>query len=214
LGSFPKKQILTREQARFIIWCLTYDRIQQKASGSRYHSYRLLTRLAKTFGVTRECIVQIDRRRIWRSIIRPKPKQLFFAKKQDEPGMLPRDAIQRAQDFFHKQANEALEYYARLRTLLGQEMTKEESEELEGRMASTKREIRSLMAEMSNQAFKNLPYFYAKASLRREGDQQNPLDVVKQMFREIDDANRGRPTWMKQDLKLVSRKHCGPVNTN
>jgi len=100
-GTFPKKQILTREQARFIIYCLAFDHIKQKAKGSRYHSYGLLTRLAKTFGVTRECIVQIDRRRIWRSINRPKPKQLFFAKKQDEPGMLPRDAIQRAQDFFH-----------------------------------------------------------------------------------------------------------------
>ncbi len=125
--------------------------------------------------------------------------------------MLPRDAIQRAQDFFHKEANEALEYYAWLRTLLGQEMTKEKSEGLEGRMASTKREIRSLMAEMSNQAFKNLPYFHAKAS-PEEGDQQNPLDVVKQMFREIDDANRGRPTWMKQDLKLVS-SNSGPSVT-
>jgi hypothetical protein len=41
-------------------------------------SYGLLTKLAKTFGVTRECIVQIDRRRIWRSINRPKPKQQFF----------------------------------------------------------------------------------------------------------------------------------------
>jgi hypothetical protein len=47
------------------------------------------------------------------------------------------------------------------------------------------------------------PAVHAKAS-PEEGDQQNPLDVVKQMFREIDDANRGRPTWMKQDLKLVS----------
>jgi hypothetical protein len=63
-GTFPKKQILTREQARFIIYCLAYDRIEQKARGSRYHSYGLLTKLAKTFGVTRECIVQIDRRRI------------------------------------------------------------------------------------------------------------------------------------------------------
>jgi hypothetical protein len=78
LGSFPKKQILTREQAKFIIWCLTYDRIEQRAKGSRYHTYGLLTKLAKTFGVTPECIVQIDKRRIWRSINRPKPKQLFF----------------------------------------------------------------------------------------------------------------------------------------
>jgi hypothetical protein len=78
LGSFPKKQILKRVQARFIIWCLTYDRIQQRASGSRYHSYGLLTRLAKRFGVTRECIVQIDKRRTWRGINRPKRKQLLF----------------------------------------------------------------------------------------------------------------------------------------
>ena len=80
LGSFPKKQILTREQAKFIIWCLTYDRIKQRAKGSRYHTYGLLTKLAKTFGVTPECIVQIDKRRIWRSINRPKPKQQFFIK--------------------------------------------------------------------------------------------------------------------------------------
>jgi hypothetical protein len=78
LGSFPKKQILTREQAKFIIWCLTYDRIEQRAKGSRYHTYGLLTKLAKRFGVTPECIVQIDKRRIWRGINRPKPKQLFF----------------------------------------------------------------------------------------------------------------------------------------
>jgi hypothetical protein len=127
----------------------------------------------------------------------------YVSSTQDEPGMLPRDAIQRAQDFFHKEANEALEYYEFLRSLLDQPKTVEESEELESRLAATKREIRSLMAEMSNQAFKNLPYFHAKAS-PEEGDQQNPLDVVKQMFREIDDANRGRPTWMKQDLKLSS----------
>jgi hypothetical protein len=63
-GTFLKKQILTREQARFVIYCLAYDRIKQKARGSRYHSYGLLTKLAKTFGVTRECIVQIDLRRI------------------------------------------------------------------------------------------------------------------------------------------------------
>ena len=78
MGSFPKKQILTREQARFIIWCLAYDRIEQRRKGSRYHSYGLLTRLGKTFGVSRECIVQINKRRTWRSINRPKPKQRFF----------------------------------------------------------------------------------------------------------------------------------------
>ena len=69
---------LTREQARFIIWCLAYDRIQQKARGSSYHSYGLIKKLAKKFGVSRECIVQINKRRTWRSINRPKPKQQFF----------------------------------------------------------------------------------------------------------------------------------------
>jgi hypothetical protein len=71
---------LTREQARFIIWCLAYDRIQQKARGSSYHSYGLIKKLAKKFGVSRECIVQINKRRTWRSINRPKPKQQFFIK--------------------------------------------------------------------------------------------------------------------------------------
>jgi len=67
---------LSREQARFIIWCLAYDRIQQKARGSSYHSYGLIKKLAKKFGVSRECIVQINKRRTWRSINWPKPKQL------------------------------------------------------------------------------------------------------------------------------------------
>ena len=117
--------------------------------------------------------------------------------------MLPRDAIQRAQDFFHKEANEALEYYEFLRSLLDQPKTVEESEELESRLAATKREIRSLMAEMSNQAFKNLPYFHAKAS-PDDNEDINPMDVVRQILREIDDATRGKPTWMKPDLKPVS----------
>jgi hypothetical protein len=76
LGSFPKKQILTREQAKFIVYCLAYDRIKQKAKGSRYHSYGLIMKLAKTFRVTPECIRQIDKRRIWLSINRP--KQQYF----------------------------------------------------------------------------------------------------------------------------------------
>jgi hypothetical protein len=73
-----KKQILTREQARFIIYCLAYDRIKQKAEGSRYHTYGLVAKLAKTFRVSRECVRQIDKRRNWRGINRPKPKQFFI----------------------------------------------------------------------------------------------------------------------------------------
>lgn len=67
---------LTREQARFIIWCLAYDRMQRKANGFKNHRYGLLTKLGKKFGVSRECIVQINKRRTWRSINWPKPKQL------------------------------------------------------------------------------------------------------------------------------------------
>jgi len=63
---------------------LAYDRIKQKAKGSRYHTYGLLTKLAKRFGVTRACIVQIDQRRIWRSFNRPKPKQQFSIEVKDE----------------------------------------------------------------------------------------------------------------------------------
>jgi hypothetical protein len=164
---------LTREQARFIIWCLAYDRIQRKANGLKNHSYGLLTKLGKTFGVTRECIVQINKRRTWRSIYWPKPKQLFFAKKQDEPGMLPRDAIQRAQDFFQQEATKAIGYYHFLKELTHAEKTREEVEELERRLQATQREIRSLIVEMSNQAFKNLPYFHAKAS-PKEGRPAEP----------------------------------------
>jgi hypothetical protein len=127
----------------------------------------------------------------------------FVHNAEEEPGMLPREAIQKAQDFFQQEANEAIGYYHWLQTLVGQDMTKEESEELENRMASTKREIRSLIVEMSNQAFKNLPYFHAKAS-PDDNEDINPMDVVRQILREIDDATRGKPTWMKPDLKLVS----------
>jgi hypothetical protein len=127
----------------------------------------------------------------------------FVHSDDDMLSMLPRDAIQEAQDFFRREAHEAIGYYNWLRTLTGNDMTKEESEELESRMFSTKREIRSLIVEMSNQAFKNLPYFHAKASAD-DNEDVNPMDIVRQILREIDDATRGRPTWMKPDLKLVS----------
>jgi hypothetical protein len=116
------------------------------------------------------------------------------------PGLLPRDAIQRAQDFFQKEAQEAVSYYDWLRTLVP--VTKEDSEELEARMQAAKREARSLFAEMSNQAFKNLPYFHAKASPDAV-DETNPIDIMRQLLREIDDMNRGRPTWMKEDPKML-----------
>lgn len=126
----------------------------------------------------------------------------FVNDDEEALGLLPRDAIQRAQDFFQKEAQEAIGYYDWLRELSTQPMTKEEAEDLEQRMAATKREARSLMAEMSNQAFKNLPYFHAKASPDAM-EEINPIDVVRTMLREIDDATRGRPTWMKPDLKVV-----------
>jgi hypothetical protein len=121
----------------------------------------------------------------------------------DEPGMLPRDAIQRAQDFFQKEAAEAIGYYDWLLTLVGQPMSREDAEELEQRMQATKREARSLMAEMSNQAFKNLPYFHAKASPDAT-DETNPIEIMRTLLREIDDMTRGRPTWMKEEPKLIS----------
>ena len=89
--------ILTREQARFIIWCLAYDRIQQKARGSSYHSYGLIKKLARKFGVSRECIVQINKRRTWRSINWPKPKQLGWASPPSIP-KLGGQALGRVED--------------------------------------------------------------------------------------------------------------------
>ena len=50
--------------------------MQRKANGFKNHRYGLLTKLGKKFGVSRECIVQINKRRTWRSINWPKPKQL------------------------------------------------------------------------------------------------------------------------------------------
>ena len=126
----------------------------------------------------------------------------FVNNDDDAPGLLPRDAIQRAQDFFQKEAQEAIAYYDWLRELSHQPMTKEEAEELEQRMQATKREARSLFAEMSNQAFKNLPYFHAKAS-PDVVEETNPIEIMRTLMREIDDMNRGRPTWMKPDLKMV-----------
>jgi hypothetical protein len=77
LGSFPKKQILRREQAKFIIYCLTYDRIIRQANGYKTRTHGLAARLAERFGVTVACIHEIAKRRIWRSINRPKPKWFF-----------------------------------------------------------------------------------------------------------------------------------------
>jgi hypothetical protein len=83
--------ILTREQARFIIWCLAYDRMQRKANGFKNHRYGLLTKLGKKFGVSRECIVQINKRRTWRSINWPETKAAGRPAKH--PGYVDRDLL-------------------------------------------------------------------------------------------------------------------------
>lgn len=70
---FPPNQKLTREQARFIVYVLTYDLAMRRKRGFRGRTRGLMPRLAKKFGVSRECIVQIAKRRTWRKLhARPK----------------------------------------------------------------------------------------------------------------------------------------------
>ena len=144
-------------------------------------------------------------------IVTPKniaPGVRFVQTTQTRPACCRAMAIQRAQDFFQEEAEEALEYYEWLRTLLAQEMTTEELEELASTAGPTQREIRSLMARDEQPGLQEpalLPRQGKSLSERRRAAE--PLDVVKQMFREIDDANRGRPTWMKlncgADVRIV-----------
>jgi hypothetical protein len=79
-------RILTREQARFIIWCLAYDRMQRRAAGFKYHTKGLAPKLAKTFGVSVQCIWQIALHRTWRSIRRPKPNEVREKIGEQAPG--------------------------------------------------------------------------------------------------------------------------------
>jgi hypothetical protein len=53
-------------------------------------------------------------------------------------------------------------------------------------------------------AFKAGPYYHSKLSPGSGEISQSPLELMAIIVREIDDATRGRPTWAKPDLKLVS----------
>jgi hypothetical protein len=72
-----------------------------------------------------------------------------------------------------------------------------------------KHEIREALVTSADMAFKNLPYFHAKASPADQAEiADSPLEILRMLFREIEEVSRGRPTWMqgRPELKLISGK--------
>jgi hypothetical protein len=70
----PDNRKLTREQARFIVYVLTYDLVMRKKRGFKIRSRGIHVRLARKFNVSTECIIQIAKRRTWRKL-RCQPKR-------------------------------------------------------------------------------------------------------------------------------------------
>lgn len=89
---------------------------------------------------------------------------------------------------------------AQLKTL-----TPEKQAEMDTQLEYVERKIREFYLLATDVAYKCAPYVHARLSaVQVTGANQGPIEVVGMLLKEIDEANRGRPTWAPPDLKLVA----------
>lgn len=134
-------------------------------------------------------------------------RQIVMAVNGAPAGCLPpREMIKEAQDYFHMGAAELKETLEIIKVSIRNCDSADRAmmEELNREFFALRREIREAYMVAAEMAFKNLPYFHAKIiPTDAAGTAASPLDALLLMLREIDELSRGRPTWMKPDLKLV-----------
>ena len=131
---------------------------------------------------------------------------------KDYPGALPpRELIKYVQDYYHEEAVHLQKMLALVRARV--DITPPDDVEanaaLSREIMALKHEIREALVTSADMAFKNLPYFHAKASPAVQAEiADSPLEVLRMLFREIEEVSRGRPTWMQGQprLKLLNGK--------
>ena len=139
-------------------------------------------------------------------------RQIVMVVNKGGPGALPpRELIKYAQDYFHDEALHLQKMLALVRARV--DITPPEDVEANKALSRDimilKAEIRDALVTSADMAFKNLPYFHAKASPAIQAEiADSPLEILRMLFREIEEVSRGRPTWMQGQprLKLLNGK--------
>lgn len=116
----------------------------------------------------------------------------------------PRELMWKVQEHFH---DLALDYQAQGRFLMKQMHLAKSRKELEALHLEhdwVNEKVNAMLSQALDAAFKAAPYYHSKLSPGSGTVNESPLDLMAIIVREIDDATRGRPTWARPDLKLVS----------
>ena len=113
-----------------------------------------------------------------------------------------------AQAYFFREVSSLMEHLRYLESSYGHPQLDlpGEADRLQSAIAATKIAIRDnllLGAEMARTA---APYFHARVTPASQGFLGSSADQISMLIDEIDAASRGRPTWQKTELKLVSGK--------
>jgi hypothetical protein len=118
----------------------------------------------------------------------------------------PREMMWEAQGWFHDEARGFQRIVTDLLAKLIDAKDEKEWHELEVRLAWAKAKVGEMLLTAVDVAFKAAPYYHSKLSAEKTGgtDYGSPLEILRILMQEIDEATRGRPTWMKQELKLIS----------
>jgi hypothetical protein len=116
----------------------------------------------------------------------------------------PKALLWEAQDHFHQRAlsfvNEARGIIAKLPLI----QTQGELENFNRQLLWCEAKADEMYVKASDMAFKAAPYFHAKVTPDRNAPVADAVDLLALLIREIDDLNRGRPTWMPPHLKVVA----------
>lgn len=119
--------------------------------------------------------------------------------------MQPRELMLEAMRYFHAQAEEHKQMAEWLLDQLKECKAKEDFEQWDVRNDFIGGRIREFYLIAVDIAYKAAPYVHARLSaVQVTGANNGPIEVVGMLLKEIDEANRGRPTWAPPQLELVA----------
>lgn len=116
----------------------------------------------------------------------------------------PRELMLKAMRYFDGLAEEHLRMaewvLAQLTT-----MTAEQLVQADDKIAMIEARVREYYLIAVDIAYKAAPYVHARLSaVQLTGANEGPIEVIGTLLKEIDEANRGRPTWAPPTLELVA----------
>lgn len=119
---------------------------------------------------------------------------------------LPREVMLEGMHWFYGEMTTYSEMVPDLIRDMLNERDEAKADKIAEKLHWVKGEVRTMFLQAVEIARNAAPYYHAKVTPDRNAGSQDgsPLEWMRLMLQEIDDATRGRPTWQRQDLKLVS----------